>query len=212
MIGSTHAMCARALTVAASVLALLAWGRPRWAVRPRRTGPQRPLNAPAVRAVASPTRRGRTRAAALLVGAGLLAAGCTDGSKQEAHLKPPVQGLLDRDHFPAAGYRGAVRAFVVNTTWTSLQPTSGGPIVRPNDIDRAIKQAQSSGMTLKLRVRAGIDAPAWAKRIGGPPIRVYYTRSTVERAGRLAGTIGRFWDPEYGAAYADLQAKLARAL
>jgi hypothetical protein len=179
---------------------------------------QRHLNAPVARAVASSTRRGRTRVAVLLVGAGLLAAGCTDGSKREPSLKPPVQepnlkrpvqGLLDREHFPAAGYTGAVRAFVVNTTWASLQPTSDGPIVRPNDIDRAIEQARSSGMTLKLRVRAGIDAPAWAKRIGGPPIPMYYTRSTVKKAGQLAGTIGRFWDPQYGAAYADLQTKLA---
>jgi hypothetical protein len=102
-----------------------------------------------------------------------------------------------------------VRAFVVNITWASLQPTAEGPIARPNEIDQAIEQARSSGMALKLRVRAGIDAPEWAKKIGGPPIPVYYTESTVKRAGELAGTIGRFWDPGFGAAYRDLQEKLA---
>jgi hypothetical protein len=150
--------------------------------------------------------RARALVAAVLAVAALTAAGCSGG---RAELKPPVQGLLDRHQFPAPGYTGALRAFVVNTTWASLQPTAGGPIVRPNDIDRAIEQARNSGMMLKLRVRAGIDAPEWAKRIGGSPIPVYYTEATVRSAGQLAGTIGRFWDSRFGAAYADLQAKLA---
>jgi hypothetical protein len=133
----------------------------------------------------------------------------TSSAAAATTLKPPVQGLLDRERFPAASHRAAVPAFVVNTTWASLQPNPGGPITRPNEIDQAIDQARSSGMTLKLRVRAGIDAPQWAKQIGGPPIPIYYTESTVKRAGELAGTIGRFWDPRFGAAYRDLQEKLA---
>jgi hypothetical protein len=180
----------------------------------------------------------RGRLAAALVVAAALAGGCTGGGPSEppvsqptatpppmptaaatpatmpattsaTTLKAPVQGLLDRDRFPTGHHQGAVRAFVVNTTWASLQPNAGGPIARPNEIDQAIDQARSSGMALKLRVRAGIDAPEWAKHIGGPPIPVYYTESTVKRAGELAGTIGRFWDPRFDAAYRDLQEKLA---
>jgi hypothetical protein len=97
----------------------------------------------------------------------------------------------------------------VDTTWASLQPERGGPLTRPNDIDRAIERARADGMKLKLRVRAGIHAPEWAKEIGGPPITVYYTPSTEKNAGEEAGTIGRFWLPEFGAAYRDLQDKLA---
>ena len=98
---------------------------------------------------------------------------------------------------------------MVNTTWASLQPQQGGPIAHPNDIDRAIEQARSNGYTLKLRVRAGIDAPEWAKRLDGSPIPMTYTAATVKKAGQSAGTIGRFWTPRFGAAYNDLQTKLA---
>jgi hypothetical protein len=164
------------------------------------------------RSTARLRERGPARTVVFVLLTALLASGCTGWTRPkgaQTYLKPPVQGLLDRHGFPEASHTEAVRAFVVNTTWASLQPTLRGAIVRPNDIDRAIEQARRSGMTLKLRVRAGIHAPEWAKRIGGPPIALYYTGATVRSAGRLAGTIGRFWHPEFGAAYADLQARLA---
>lgn len=124
-------------------------------------------------------------------------------------LKAPVQGLLDRNHYPKAGFPGVVRNYVVTTSWASLQPQSGGPIVHPNDIDRAIAIARERGMGLKLRVRAGIDAPDWAKRIGGDPVMFNYTSVTTKHAGQVAGTVGHFWLPQFGVAYADLQNKLA---
>jgi hypothetical protein len=102
-----------------------------------------------------------------------------------------------------------VRSFVVNTTWASLQPTPGGPIVHPNDIDNAIKLAQAGGYTLKLRIRSGIDAPEWAKTLDGPALPFYYTSATAGVSGTLAGTVGRYWLPDFSAAYADLQQKLA---
>lgn len=124
-------------------------------------------------------------------------------------LKAPVQGLLDRNHYPKAGFPGVVHNYVVTTSWASLQPSPGGPIVHPNDIDRAIAIAREQGMGLKLRVRAGIDAPDWAKRIGGEPVVFNYTSVTTKHAGQVAGTVGHFWLPQFGVAYADLQDKLA---
>jgi hypothetical protein len=128
-----------------------------------------------------------------------------------ALAKGPVVGLVDRHHAPTAAYAGVVRSFVVDTTWASVQPVQGGPIVHPNAIDDAIKLAQSNGMNLKLRVAAGIDAPAWAKTLDGPPMTFYYTAATVSSSGTVAGTVGHFWTPKFAAAYADLQAKLAAA-
>lgn len=125
-------------------------------------------------------------------------------------LKAPVQGLLDRHHYPK-GYDSVIKSFVVEVPWAQLQPTPGGPIAHPNAIDAALAQAQAAGMTVKLRVAAGIDAPQWAKQIGGNPIPLYYTGATVKHAGNVAGTIGRFWLPAFGAAYDDLQQKLAAA-
>jgi hypothetical protein len=132
-----------------------------------------------------------------------VALGAHAGSTSAPPVKPPLSGLLDRHHFPAKGYTGAIRNFVVNTTWAQLQPKQNGPIERPNEIDRAITQAREAGMHLKLRVRAGVDSPSWAKALDGPSVTVYNPDS------HRAMTIGRFWTANYGAAYADLQTKLA---
>jgi hypothetical protein len=151
--------------------------------------------------------------AVLALALGLFAAGPFRGTGRAdgtTQLKAPVQGLLDRHHYPK-GYESVIGSFVVSVPWAQLQPTAGGPIVHPNPIDDALAKAQAAGMTVKLRVGAGIDAPDWAKQIGGDPIPMYYTNATVKHAGDLAGTIGRFWLPAYGAAYDDLQQRLAAA-
>lgn len=141
-------------------------------------------------------------------GGGSSGNGGSGGSTTDG-LKPPVQGLLDRHHTPKSGHTGDVKNFVVDTSWASVQPQQGGPVVHPNDIDSAISYARATGMGLKLRIRAGIDAPEWAKHIGGDPVPFYYTESTKAHAGKPAGTVGHFWNPAYGAAYEDLQVKLA---
>ena len=114
----------------------------------------------------------------------------TTSSSTSTVLKSPIGGLLDRHHAPKSTHAGTVRAFVVNTTWAELQPQKGGSIVHPNEIDRAIDVARANGLTLKLRVRSGIDAPDWAKRLDGSPIPFYYSAATAGKAGTLAGTIG----------------------
>jgi hypothetical protein len=128
-----------------------------------------------------------------------------------AGVKAPITGLLDRHHAPSKAYTSVVRGFVVNVSWASLQPTRGGPIVHPNEIDKAIAEAQASNMALKLRVRAGIDAPEWAKHLDGTPVTFHYSAATAGKSGQVAGTVGRFWTPQFGAAYQDLQNKLAAA-
>jgi hypothetical protein len=91
--------------------------------------------------------------------------------------------------------------------WQDIQSTPGGPIASNNAIDQAIAnlhQIDPSGrMGLKVRLFAGIYAPAWAKSIGGSPMNV------ADPVGGASGTIGRFWTPAFGAAYDDLQTKLA---
>lgn len=127
-----------------------------------------------------------------------------------AGLKAPVRGLLDRHHYPK-GFDTVVKSFVVSVPWSQLQASAGGPLIHPNAIDDALAKAQATGMTVKLRVGAGIDAPDWAKQIGGDPVPLTYTGATVKHAGEPAGTIGRFWLPAFGRAYDDLQVKLAAA-
>ncbi len=126
-------------------------------------------------------------------------------------LKPPIHGLIDRLGEPDPGTEAYISAYVVKVSWADLQPTPFGPIAADNAIDQAIarvRQPDMAGrMALKLRVLAGVDAPEWAKEIGGAPLPYINNQPGASVTG---GTIGRFWLPAFGAAYDDLQRKLAR--
>lgn len=117
-------------------------------------------------------------------------------------LKPVLGGLLDRNEAPPAEFRSAVDGFVVSVPWAVLQPAADAPLADGNPIDKAIAVAHAEGLKLKLRVTAGVDAPDWAKHLGGDPVEVadYYGRQ---------GTVGRFWSEQFGAAYRQLQRELA---
>ena len=122
-------------------------------------------------------------------------------------LKPVLAGLLSRDGPPAAAYLPATGGFVVNVNWSDLQTAPGAPIASGNAIDQAIGQVHQLDPTgklgIKVRLFAGIHAPAWAKSLGGAPV------SVTDPVTGSTGTIGRFWTPAYGAAYATLQQELA---
>lgn len=125
-------------------------------------------------------------------------------------LKPAIQGFLDRQEPPPKSMQSVVHAYVVHVNWADLQPTQGGPIAANNVIDQAIARVRQPdfaqlGMVLKLRVFAGVGAPDWAKALDGGPVQVY--GSPDEGGG--TGTVGRFWTADFGAAYADLENKLA---
>jgi hypothetical protein len=124
---------------------------------------------------------------------------------QAPDLKPPIQGLIDRDGPPPPGYAGAITAFVVNVTWAELQPTPDGPLTTNNPIDQAITAARALGpnMGVKIRLLAGVDDPNWVKQLDGGPV------SVDSAADAVGGTIGRFWTPDFAAAYDDLWGKLA---
>ena len=122
-------------------------------------------------------------------------------------LKPPLAGLLDRDGPPPAGFLSVMGGFVVNVHWQDVQPTRGGPIASDNAIDQAIATLHridpSGRMGIKVRLFAGIFAPAWAKSLDGRPVQI------ADSVTGASGSIGRFWTPAFGTAYDDLQAKLA---
>ena len=126
-------------------------------------------------------------------------------------IKPIIRGLIDRQGPPPKNMLSVVHAYVVKVNWADLQPTAFGPIAPDNAIDKAIARVAEPdyaavGMALKLRVFAGVDAPNWAKSLGGAPVPYVNNQDNGSVAG---GTIGRFWTPEFGRAYADLEAKLA---
>jgi len=125
-------------------------------------------------------------------------------------IKPVLRGLLDRDGLASPKARPVVRSFVANVGWAELQKRPGGAIVDGNPIDRAIATAMRANqeqpgaeVRVKVRLFSGVRAPDWAKRLTGPPVPV---TDTVDGK---SGTVGRFWTPEFGQAYQDLQNRLA---
>ncbi len=122
-------------------------------------------------------------------------------------IKPALAGLLDRDGPPPAAYASVFGGFVVNVQWARLQTSAGGDIAADNPIDQAItlvRQIDPTGKDgLKIRLLAGTSAPLWAKQIGGEPVAV------LDPSTGVAGTIGRFWTADFGAAYSELMTKLA---
>lgn len=127
-----------------------------------------------------------------------------------ASLKPVIQGLVDKDTSPPPGYQSVFSGYVVAVNWSDLQPTQNGPIATNNAIDQAITyvrqlQQHNSNLTysLKLRVFGGKAAPDWVKNLDGAPMKLQNGN------GGGINTVGRFWTANYGAAYQDLQTKLA---
>jgi hypothetical protein len=124
-------------------------------------------------------------------------------------LKPVLGGLLDRGGAPPSLFLHTLDGYVVNAKWRDLQTSAGAQIAADNPIDQAIDQVRSlnaangTSLGLKLRLYAGIDAPEWAKNLGGSPVPV-----TDPLSGQ-GGTVGRFWSSTFEQAYSDLQAKLA---
>jgi hypothetical protein len=87
-------------------------------------------------------------------------------------LKEPLRGLLDRDGPSNAAYAPAVDKFVIKVNWSDLQPveepgTGHGAALDTSQIDQALADPEGAGMTVRLRVYGGINAPDWAKRLGG---------------------------------------------
>lgn len=124
-------------------------------------------------------------------------------------LKPVLGGLLDRSGAPPPSFLGALAGYVVNANWSDLQPSSGDTIAPDNAIDQAITAVREANSTehahlgLKIRIFAGINAPQWAKNLGGKPVDISNPQNG------LTGTIGRFWTDAYGAAYNRLERLLA---
>jgi hypothetical protein len=132
----------------------------------------------------------------------------TVGPSPAANLKPMIHGLIDRDGPPAAAFRSVVTNFVANVKWSDLQPTPG-PLATNNAIDQAIAEARQMNaipghapVGIKIRLYAGVHAPAWVKQLAGGPVEV--------ESGNLTGTVGRFWTDAFGAAYSDVWTRLAQ--
>jgi len=157
----------------------------------------------------------------LTVAIALLALAAVGAVAQPA-VKPPIRGLVSMGAFKFMGYRGdpvntleplnakpgIFGGLVIISTWRQLQPEPNGEIPDNNPIDKALADVRAYNaknpqkpLAVKLRIFAGIEAPAWAMKIGGEPI------ATIHNDKKRV--IGRFWSPEYRQAWTQFQHKLA---
>lgn len=114
-------------------------------------------------------------------------------------LKPPMVGLVDRAGIPSDDAATFVHGFVIRALWSDLQPTPG-PLV-PDVIDQALDAAD--GKRVKLRVYGGSQAPEWLMDADGDRF-TFTDGDTLEPV-----TAPRWWGPNFGAAYVELQRLLA---
>lgn len=121
-----------------------------------------------------------------------------------AASKPGASGLVDRQGpiAPKSGFRAIVNAGVVTVAWSAIQPSADA--FRTDAIDTGIRKARNRGSRVKLRISAGVDAPAWAKTLDGPPPCIVDPPSTSN-----CKTVPRFWTPNFLAAWDALMAALA---
>jgi hypothetical protein len=123
--------------------------------------------------------------------------------------------------------QAAISGIVVNDTWEHMQ-RNGGKTLDTSSIDAALtviaaynaKPGRSLGV--RLRIWAGIDAPQWAKKIGGAPIRIcdqdaVAVTSSVQAApastpcpSEAIRTVGRFWSNPYERAWRNFEGLLAK--
>lgn len=131
--------------------------------------------------------------------------------------------------------QGEISGIVVNDTWSHLQPHSSGEKIDTSAIDAVLatiaryNQFPRHSLGVRLRVWAGIDAPDWAKSIGGLPLAICEQnaapKSSPESGPRdlplqepsptpcpsaAVRTVGRFWSDAYEAPWRRLQARLAK--
>jgi hypothetical protein len=158
---------------------------------------------------AAPVVAGLTACARTLPLASMTLAPEPVGPSAAVKLKPPLQGFLDEAQPPLYDW---MLGYVRNLDWSELQATAQGPIIMNSrllsDIQavRAFNTAHPTQAPrgLKLRTGAAGGAPADVKAIGGGPFRV-----TDPGPPPISAGVGAFWLPEYQAAYADFQTKLA---
>jgi hypothetical protein len=135
-------------------------------------------------------------------------------------VKPALHGLLYKWGEPIAGTTPAVQAFVIDVYWDQLQPNGAGDNASnvptsasdPSGwtiINNDLAYAQAHNMAVKLRVEAGINAPNWVKVLDGGPIPWSDCLGGPGVNCQSFGTIGHWWDSDFGTYYQDLQNLLA---
>lgn len=117
-----------------------------------------------------------------------------------AFAKPPLSGLVSLNGLPPAGWEDVVRFAVCAVKWQEIEPAPGQ--YQFAKIDRFLEEAGKRHIGVYLRVFAGRNAPDWLKKSAG-------TVSMNDRFDSIQAGVVKWWAPETGQAYENLQSALA---
>jgi hypothetical protein len=178
---------------------------------------------PVDRRVRSHARLALTLAAATI--GGLIAACAAPSPSIAQTLKAPLTGLVSmgstalspggipvNDLSPILAEPGVFSGVTINIGWDALQPTP--TTLDTSTIDTALAAVAAynakypkTPLGVRLNVEASLLAPGWVKTMDGPAV------VTLDQPNGSAPptifTIGRFWNADYQAAWANLQTQLA---
>jgi hypothetical protein len=144
-----------------------------------------------------------------------VSAAAADSPAPSAQLKAPCRGLMSRDYPPPADMP-FLDCVVVQVSWRDLE-TADQQFDGPGW--KKIEEARKTGVKIRLRIFAGIHAPGFVKRLGGPGISDPEHGTDCSKTGGIAvwnrfdqkgGSIPRFWLPEVLDQYEQLMAEVAR--
>lgn len=144
-------------------------------------------------------------------------------------VKPPIRGFVDmqtiswhntNDSQPeftldnVNKFPGVFGGIVYNATWNEMQPAQGGPLDTKR-LDRALDGVRSYNLAhpnnplgVKLRIFQGNQAPLWAKKIGGRPVKILRNPMGCQSQDCHI-SIGRVWDSQYIRAWRAFLKKVA---
>jgi hypothetical protein len=117
-----------------------------------------------------------------------------------AQAKSPLRGLVSLSGIPPAGWEDVVKFAVCGVKWQEIEPAPGQ--YRFEKIDRFLDEAGKRHIGVYLRMFAGRSAPDWLKKSAG-------TVTMNDRFDSIQAEVVKWWAPEAGKAYADLQKALA---
>jgi len=135
-----------------------------------------------------------------LLAASLLLPFLAHPASADTGLKPMLGGLMTRG-VPNSTQAPYLGGFDVVENWADLEPSRG--TYDFSFIEARLATARKYGMGIRFRFLAGVNAPAWAKAIGGAPMPAY------DHQQKVTTTIGRFWTGEYQTAWREAQSVLA---
>lgn len=120
--------------------------------------------------------------------------------------------------------QAAISGIVVNDTWQDMQ-RGPGQTIDTSTVDAALDAIAAYNakpgrhLGVRLRIWAGMEAPQWAKQIGGPPIQICdqdlapasTPSPTATPCPSVAiRTVGRFWSSAYETAWRNFESQLAK--